>query len=147
MKRLLRRTIWQALAILGLAGVAAALTAKLHPRVPAWYRVENVADEIFRLSVAELRERYQPDQLLWIDARSSEQYQAGHVDGARSLNEENWAEQLWRMHSELENLNGLAIVVYCDGKACQRSARVAGRLRSEMGLEPVWILRGDWQDW
>jgi rhodanese-related sulfurtransferase len=147
MKVHIRRAIWQGLAIVAVAGVAAVLTAKLHPRAPALYLTEDVTDSQFRLSIIEIRQRYTPEQLIWIDARNEERYLKEHLDGAHHLSDENWADQMWELRSEFENLDGRAIIVYCDGERCKRSSHIAKRLRGEAGLEPVWILRGDWRDW
>ncbi len=46
MKVHIRRAIWQGMAIVAVAGVAAVLTAKLHPRAPALYLTEDVTDEL-----------------------------------------------------------------------------------------------------
>jgi rhodanese-related sulfurtransferase len=147
MKARFSRSIWQGLVIVAIAGVAATLTGKWHPRAPTLYRTENIIDRQYRLSIVELRQRYTPDQLLWIDARDHKRYEKGHLDGAHLLNDVNWADQLWQLHTTFEDLDGRAIVVYCDGASCKRSSFIAGRLRSELGLEPVWILQGDWRDW
>ena len=147
MKLPIRRAIWQGMAIVAIAGVAAVLTAKLHPRAPALYRVENAADSQFRLSLIEIRQRYTPEQLLWIDARNHDHYQKGHLEGAHLLNDKNWADQMWDLRSEIENMEGRAVVVYCDGASCKRSSHISKRLREEVGVEPVWILRGNWRDW
>jgi len=79
---------------------------------------------------------------LWLDARSRAAFEQGHVDGALLLNEDHWEElfvpviERWRP--------GLTIVVYCDSTGCQASRKVADRLRTEAGVEPVKVLHGDW---
>jgi predicted sulfurtransferase len=147
MKPHIRRAIWQGLAILTIAGFAAVLTARLHPRAPSLYLIEDASDSQFRLSLIEIKQRYQAEQLVWIDARNLEQYEKGHMEGAHLLNDKNWADQLWELRSEFENMQGKAIVVYCDGARCKRSGHISKRLREEVGLEPVWILSGNWRDW
>ena len=147
MKISVRRSIWQGLVIVAISGVAAALTAKIHPRAPALYLVEDATESQYRLSLIEIRQRYQPGQLIWIDARNEERFVKGHLEGAHHITDENWADQLWELRSEFENMEGRAIIVYCDGARCKRSGHIAKRLREEAGLEPVWILRGDWRDW
>ena len=38
------------------------------------------------------------------------------------------------------------VIVYCDGSSCLRSAEVAERLRELLGLDPVYVLQGEWRD-
>lgn len=147
MKPGLKQTLCQAPLILVIAVVAAGLTKWLHPQAPNWYQVSEMGADRYQVTVEELRERYLPDQLLWIDARRQEDFAAGHLNGAHPLSEDNWAEYLWALRTELDTLDGRAVVVYCDGKTCKRSAAVGKRLRSELGIEPVWVLSGDWRDW
>ena len=142
-----RRTLGQAGVILLVSLVAAALTWWLHPRRPAWYQVEDALTAQYQLTVDELRELYSPDQILWIDSRLPAQFDEGHLPGAYRLTSENWADGLWDLRAEIESLEGRAVVVYCDGRRCKRSGEIAERLRTEVGLEPVWILKGDWRDW
>ncbi len=143
----MKKTLWQAAAILAISLAGAALTKWLHPQAPAWYRVENDAGDQYRLTLEQLRERYSPEQLLWIDARTAEHFDAGHVEGAHLLNDENWSEQIWNLRDQFSFLDGRAVVVYCDGASCKRSAAIGQRLRSELGIEPVWVLEGDWREW
>jgi len=143
----MKKTLWQAAAILAISFVGAALTKWLHPHAPAWYRVENVSGESYRLTLEELRKRYLPEQLLWIDARTAADFASGHVEGAHLLNDENWSEQIWNLRDQFSFLDGRTVVVYCDGAACKRSAAIGQRLRGELGIEPVWVLDGDWRDW
>lgn len=81
---------------------------------------------------------------LWIDARSTSAYQAGHIPGATLLNESDWSALVpgvlrhWRP--------GRPVVVYCGDAGCQASEAVARRLR-ELGIEPVYVLEGGWDSW
>ena len=82
-------------------------------------------------------------QTLWIDARSHEDYDAGHIDGAVLLNEEGWDKmladvfQVWKPERP--------IIVYCSA-GCEESAKIALRLR-DLGLEPVYFLKGGYEAW
>jgi rhodanese-related sulfurtransferase len=84
--------------------------------------------------------------VLWVDARPEAEYAEGHVDGAVSLNEDNWSRAIAGV---LERWNpGDAVVVYCGGAECAASKAVAGRLRGrEYGLGEVYVLRGGWEAW
>lgn len=143
----MKTTLWQAAVILAIALVGAVLTKCLHPQAPTWYRVENAAGDQFRLTLEQVRERYSPEQVLWIDARTAQHFEADHIAGAHLLNDENWSEQVWKLRDQFSLLDGRAVVVYCDGSSCKRSAAIGQRLRSELGVEPVWVLEGDWREW
>jgi len=39
------------------------------------------------------------------------------------------------------------VMVYCNSRKCHASEEVAHRLREEVGLRPVYVLRGGWEAW
>jgi hypothetical protein len=76
-----------------LAVAAAWGTHAWHPRAPALYLVqEPLRDD--EVSMQAIQERWKGD-VLWIDARIQEQFDAGHVPGALLLNEQKFDEQLF----------------------------------------------------
>ncbi len=83
--------------------------------------------------------------LLWVDARPDAQYEAEHIPGAISLNEDRWGELLpqfltsWSPEKQT--------VVYCSSQSCAASHEVARRLREEAGLKNVFVLHGGWETW
>lgn len=128
------------IAVLALLGTVAIFL--FHPRMPAWYEVRQVAEnEITLQGVSQLE-----GKVIWIDARSEKDFEAGHVEGALQLNQEAWADLLWKHRDVIEGSQGTPVIVYCDGKRCKRSGEVAERLRTEMGLSPVYVLKGDWRE-
>ncbi len=131
--------------LLSLCAVAVGLTFWLHPRAPSLRSVAEDPSLPFQVTVQEVRERFGPD-VTWIDARPREDYEAGHVSGALLLNAEEWADLMWDLSDRLDELSKTTVVVYCDGTTCGRSAEVAERLRGEVGLEQVYVLKGDWRE-
>ena len=85
-----------------------------------------------------------PDAL-WIDARSSDLYAAGHIPGALSLHESNWEHGFATLVEKWDGQRPL--VVYCGGEDCQASDSVARRLRRELNFDGVHVLRGGWAAW
>lgn len=83
-----------------------------------------------------------PGDILWIDARGLGAYEAGHVQGALLLNEDHWQEQFAPVIERWKP--GTMVLVYCDEAACTASRKVAERLRSDAGISPVYVLKGDW---
>jgi rhodanese-related sulfurtransferase len=82
---------------------------------------------------------------LWIDARPTEQFTAGHVPGAIQLNEDAWTELLPKVLATWSPERKL--VVYCSRLTCNASHAVAERLRNEDGLKNVYVLQGGWEEW
>lgn len=137
----------QSLGIILMVVALTALMAFIHPQAPPWYRVvENpTLGETQEVTVEEVLAGKWPDrEILWIDARATSDYEAGHLEGALLLNDAEFEDQLWEHSEEFTDLNRL-IVVYCDGRECQRSTKIAELLRSRLQLREVWVLRGDWQ--
>ncbi len=137
----LRPSLVQALVILAISAGVAGATAWLHPRAPAWYLVaeadpgELSVEQVIALGPG----------VVWIDARTEADFREGHVPGALLLNEENWGDLVFEHQDRLQAAMGRPVVVYCDGTGCDRSRGVAEKLRQLMGLEPVYVFRGDWR--
>jgi rhodanese-related sulfurtransferase len=117
----------------------AALTAWWHPRAPAWSSAAEVA------GVASVEPGAVPEGALWVDAREPAEFAAGHVPGAVALGETAWEEGLANFVERWEP--GVLVVVYCGGAECEAARRVAERLRMELGIEEVAVLRGGWTAW
>jgi rhodanese-related sulfurtransferase len=83
--------------------------------------------------------------VLWVDARSDDEYAHDHVPGALSLNEDRWNELLPQFLAAWSP--GKKIVVYCSSQGCNASREVARRLRNEAQLQDVFVLTGGWEEW
>ncbi len=85
------------------------------------------------------------DNVLWLDARPADDFEAEHVPGAMLLNQEEFNELLPKV------LNAWSpekkIVVYCSKKTCGASREIARRLREEAQLRNVYVLDGGWESW
>ena len=79
-------------------------------------------------------------KVLWVDSGIRAQFEHGHVEGALLLNEPEWDRLLpaffdeWRPERE--------VVVYCEEEGCDAADRVARRLRDELGLKNIHVLKG-----
>lgn len=120
----------------------------LHPGRPPWHQV--VASGQYDIDLARARTLADaPLGVLWIDARTEDEYVAGHLEGALLMNEESWAD---RIVPNMEALGarpaGQPIVVYGDDTgrdSGERGTRIADRLRSELGHEPTYSLKAPWR--
>lgn len=136
--------IRQALILLLLAVAAAWGTHAWHPRAPALYLVqEPLRDD--EVSMQAIQERWKGD-VLWIDARIQEQFDAGHVPGALLLNEQKFDEQLFG-HLDTLQTNTKPIIIYCSAAKCEASRHVLERLKQTLPVENVFVLKGGWQAW
>ena len=116
------------------AGLCGVISFFAHPKAPAFH-----VDEL----EVELEEVLRFEEAFWIDARSDEDFEKGQLKGALSLNEERWEEQIVDF---LDVWNPDApTVVYCSSQACLRSHEVAERLKAELGVENVFVLKGGWE--
>lgn len=91
----------------------------------------------------ELAQALQFDRVIWVDGRSESAYAAGHYPGALHIEEANWLDGVSLLLEQWDP--EVVIVVYCDGDGCAASRQIAERIRTELGLEPAYWLRGGWE--
>jgi predicted sulfurtransferase len=141
----MKETFREALIVCGIALLAATVSAFFHPKRPAWYKTES--DEVMRWAINEEKasELLKISEVVWIDARSAKQFAEKHYPGAISLDLENWAELMFEQQERLQDAIGKTVVVYCDGTRCEKSQEVAKKLRELLGLDPVYLLKGNWR--
>jgi rhodanese-related sulfurtransferase len=120
--------------ILVSALIPAGLTAAFHPQRPAWTE-ETLAPGEERLPTV----LAWGESVLWVDARSADEYRADHVPGAILLNLESWDELLPNFLDQWSP--DKKVVVYCSAATCELSHEVAERLRKS-GITSVFVLKG-----
>jgi rhodanese-related sulfurtransferase len=81
----------------------------------------------------------------WVDARPRAKFDAGHAPDAVLLNEDEWNALIPAFLDKWDP--DRPVVVYCDGGACDASHAVAKRLREDLQLENIWVLKGGWDAW
>jgi rhodanese-related sulfurtransferase len=85
------------------------------------------------------------DKVQWVDARPRAKFEQSHILGAVLLNEDEWDQLVpafliaWKPEK--------VVVVYCDGGSCDASLSVARRLREDLKLGNVHVLKGGWAAW
>ncbi|HZE13177.1 MAG TPA: rhodanese-like domain-containing protein [Chthoniobacterales bacterium] len=85
--------------------------------------------------------------VIWIDARPTNEFEQDHVPGAVSLNEDRWGEGLSQFLATQWSPEK-KIVVYCSAASCNLAEDVARRLREEAKLpNEIRILKGGWEAW
>ena len=100
-------------------------------------------DEMEALSQEELEERLERDDVLVLDVRPEEEFEAGHIPGARSI-------PVDRLEGHLDELpEDRDIVAYCRGPYCVYSDDAVRKLREKgrnarrlSGGLPDWLVEG-----
>lgn len=118
-------------------------TIALLPASISWARWQASSKDLAPYEVTLGDQRISTSNVVWVDARSRADYDNGHIVGAILLNEENWDSLLGSVFQAWQPET--PIVVYCNA-GCQSSEKIAQRLR-EMGIEPVYYLRGGYDTW
>jgi len=136
---LFARLILPTLILIALAIPMAAMSGLMHPKAPSFAPPVVVGDEI------ELDKALRLDNPLWVDARAAVFYEQEHIPGAIRLTDHDWDTQLGWFLAEWRP--GRPVVVYCNNAACNASKVVADRIRSELEIEPVYVLRNGWDAW
>lgn len=130
----------QIILILAVAGGTASINFVVNPSRPPWSE-DALLDGEIRLADALILS----PRVLWVDARSEADYSRAHIPSSLNLNEDRWDDLLpdvlgvWRPEQ--------AIVIYCGIQQCRASHSVAERLKLEMGIENVFVLKGGWEAW
>jgi rhodanese-related sulfurtransferase len=137
-KALLRQSV----ALLALALLPAAVQALyLRDKIPWQSRVAE--SDFIEVETA----RAWGANVIWIDARPTEEFERDHVPGAISLNEDRWGEMLPQFLAK-DWAPEKKIVVYCSAATCNLAEDVARRLRDEAKLpNDIRILKGGWEAW
>lgn len=96
------------------------------------------------ISLADARALYDEGRVQFLDARSFDDYDAGHIRSAINLP---WQEFDAHIETVLPQLRDDAtIVAYCDGEACNLSKDLAEALKA-MGFDRVKVLVNGWSLW
>jgi len=132
------RILREAAALLALTLLPALVSGAVQLK---WRGTEPLAKDEITLATVESWNR--PVQ--WVDARPRAKFEKQHIPEAVPLNEDEWNALVPAFLDGWEP--GRPIVVYCDGGACDASHAVAKRLREELQLEDVWVLKGGWDAW
>jgi rhodanese-related sulfurtransferase len=85
--------------------------------------------------------------VIWVDARPTDEFERDHIPSAASLNEDHWGEGLPQFLAK-DWSPEKKIVVYCSAASCNLAEDVARRLREEARLpNDIRILKGGWEAW
>lgn len=143
--------IWQGAAIVLLATAIGLLVNQIRPGrltlVPDWPQEVELAPEsgeCMVISFDEAQDLFWSGAAVFLDARSSELYQQGHIPGARNLPWESVDEYCDAVIVEIPE--DALIITYCDGEGCELSTELALDLFYQ-GYQNIRVLPNGWNLW
>ena len=99
---------------------------------------------IYAITLDRAMEKYERGEALFVDARSHEEYLAGHVKGALNLPDYHFDEWIDDFLSKTDP--DTEFITYCDGEDCFLGHHVAEKLY-RLGFERVSYLVNGWTKW
>ena len=132
---MIARALRQLALVLALALVPALVSGAWQLR---WRAEEPLAPGEVRLATA----RMWGDQVQWVDARTRAKFERAHIPGALLLNVDEW-DRLTGPFLDAWDADK-TLIVYCDGGSCEA---VAERIRTELKIGGVYVLKGGWAAW
>jgi rhodanese-related sulfurtransferase len=147
----MKRLSWwgEVILLLALAGAATAATYFFRESRPALYLRQEAAPE-GALTVTEALEAAKNPGVLWIDARSRASFTKQHIPGAMLLSQQeaDYQDLLFQVATTIQTQQEKWIVVYCDGKKCEASHKIAEELRAiHPNPDQIHVLHGGWEAW
>lgn len=104
-----------------------------------WAEPEIEAGEILLVDAKAL-------DVIWLDARSMEEFEEDHIPGALYFNEGSSDSVLFAL-MEAWLSEPRPIVIYCGSASCGTSKRVAERLLESLPEAEIYSLKGGWGAW
>jgi rhodanese-related sulfurtransferase len=100
---------------------------------------DYLGDEVESIGREELRRRLRHGDVVLVDVRAPEEFDAGHIEGARSIPLDELGDRLAELPADQE------IVAYCRGPFCAYAHEAVRRLR-DAGREARRLEEG-WPEW
>jgi len=144
------KIVYQSLAIVilaGLLGISSNLIRRDSiPFIPPKTDFVKEEKKSNTITLAEAKERFDNGTGFFVDARSGEDFQKGHILNAYSLPEEVFNERIDEAKIAFPDSEEFAIIVYCGGEECDASTKLAEQLR-QSGYTNVMVFFGGWDEW
>jgi rhodanese-related sulfurtransferase len=146
------QAMWQSLAVLILAlGIGLSVNFLRDQRLPlvkdlsggAQLNSASKGDDL-NIALEDAEALYFAQQVVFLDARSREQYRRGHIEGAKSLPWEDFDRRFPQVMSGISY--DAVIITYCDGESCSLSRELASALMAK-GYDQVRVLVDGWKLW
>lgn len=146
-----KKILWQIPALLVLSFAIGILVNHLRPEslvlMGDWSadaRLAADSEEIRLVSPETAEQLFVNNRAVFLDARSREEFEKGHIKDALNLPwyhvEENFMDVVQQIPP------GVTLITYCDGEACHLSHELAKFLKSA-GFQDVRVLLNGWTVW
>lgn len=146
----MKKLILQITFILLLGAVLALTYNSINPRGLALWAGSTSAQSqppgggFSQITLQEVYKIYQKPEVALLDARSTVEYNYGHIKGALSLPDEEFDKKYPGMIAKLSNKK--EIIVYCSGEGCGLSEHLAKKLKTK-GHRNIKLFVGGWPAW
>lgn len=132
--------------ILVLLGAALGLAAnQISPRgIPLRTPPKRAPAQSEFLTLEQAKQLWDGGSAMFLDAREPDDYAAGHIGNAFNLPAQSFAQHFGAVAPMLAP--GSELVLYCDGKECDLSHRLAESLRQQ-GFTNLHLLFNGWTTW
>ena len=101
--------------------------------------------DVVEISVSDAYEAYIDNNVIFVDARSSEFFQKEHITNAISLPYETRVTWTWEQIPNPQNIGYL--ITYCDGEICSLGITQARYMSEDLGINPIYHLTGGIYSW
>jgi rhodanese-related sulfurtransferase len=128
------------------AAAAATLTWWVHPQRPPWHSVGGSGDERWVVDEEAARTLARGGKVLWIDVRAESNFAEEHLRGAVRLAPSDWGALVFAHLDALEDHRGDPVLVYGEPGDQVLCLDVAARLRELLGMDSVYVLKGEWRN-
>jgi 3-mercaptopyruvate sulfurtransferase SseA len=107
-------------------------------------KVEATRENLPRIEIDEASEAFMRGDVLFVDARDREAYDAGHIPGAVHVS---WEEAQYDDSVIVAAIpREQPVITYCDGSDCDASILLGGAM-AELGYTNVKVFFGGWVEW
>jgi len=131
------RLVKRVLFLLGFAALCGGLSILINPNSPHYGQGTIRKGEIPLTSIPS------DQNVLWVDARSTDDYAFSHVKGALLINEDDYYTQIGAFLSKWKNDD--MVVVYCSSEACPSAENIVRRLKNETAVKKIYVIHGGWE--
>jgi rhodanese-related sulfurtransferase len=107
-------------------------------------RLVSPSDERLDISLVEAKKLFLQKAAIIIDARPEDDFEKGHIRGARSLPWQKIDRKFMEVTKDISV--DTPIITYCDGETCELSHNVA-KFLLDLGFTDVRILVNGWTKW
>lgn len=138
--------VWQSLFILFIGSlIGLGVNAISDPSLPLIRKPLPPAEELWTvISAEEVEQRVNEGTAIVVDARDPNEYEIGHIPGSLNLPAKDFMQAFTEVGEALPR--DFAMIVYCQGGACDQSHEVLEQLEV-YGFQELLLYQDGWEDW